>query len=197
MLKLLGGTVQVDVFEGIFSFDDDDSYREQLARIMAESVNPPKKALGHDVRSRSKLRASLRRQFLQLGLLAERPDEINDHKVVTRYPIEATQGLFADFALKNSVMHVTATVDFTMSQSAYTAKKYEAQAKCLVLKAASEICGADTKKYAVVAGGGKNTDAALNLLSANAQIFRFESASDMTTYLDTIQTAALGRQPLH
>lgn len=90
------------------------------------------------------------------------------------------------------------TVDFTMAEESFTAKKYEAQAKCLVLKAALEICGADTQRYVIVAGGGnKLATAAINLLEANAQIFDFGSSVDMQKYLAIIQTAAHGFAPLH
>jgi hypothetical protein len=197
MMKLMGSFFHLDPFEGVFAFSDREEYLEQMNRIMSESVNPPKKIVQGIKRERSKLRASLKKQFSSLGILASDPSDINDHKIVQRYPIEAKQGLYADFALKNSVMHVTETVDFTMSQQAYTAKKYEAQAKCLVLKAASEICGASTKKYVIVAGGGRNSESALNLLKANAEVYQFEDPRRMSEYLEKIQTAALGRSPLH
>ena len=129
-------------------------------------------------------------------MLGETAEDIFSHKIVPRYPIQEDQGLYAEFALRNSVMHVTETIDFTMSTGAYTAKKYEAQAKCLVLKAAIELCGADTKNYVVVAGAKiKNAESALRLLSANAEIYHFERSADMTRYIDTISQAANGCSP--
>lgn len=198
-MQSMRGIVQIDEFEGRFAFTDDESYNEQLDQIMAESVNAPPKIIdAGQKRERSRLKANLRRQFSSLGVLGESLEDIDSHKVVTRFPIQADQGLFAEFALKNSVMHVTETVDFTMSAGAYTAKKYEAQAKCLVLKAATEVCGAGTKKHVVVAGArNKNSESALRLLSANAEIYQFEDSADMTRYIDTISTAARGYPTLN
>lgn len=199
LINLMGGSVQVDSFEGRFAFEDEASYNDQLNRIMAESVVAPSKLIDSGAkRDRSQLKANLKRQFTRLGVFGENSDDINSHKVIARYPIQADQGLFADFALKNSVMHVTETIDFTMATSAYTAKRYEAQAKCLVLKAASDICGPDTRKYVVVAGGNtRNAESALRLLSANAEMFQFENAIDMTRYIDTINSAANGHPTLN
>ncbi|RJG03942.1 hypothetical protein [Noviherbaspirillum sedimenti] len=198
-MQSMRGIVQIDQFEGRFAFDDEPSYNDQLNRIMTESVNAPPKIIAvHQKRERSQLRANLKKQFASLGVLGQTFEDIHNHKVVARYPIQADQGLFAEFALKNSVMHVTETIDFTLSISAYTAKKYEAQAKCLVLKAATEICGANTKKHVVVAGGKtKNTESALRLLMANAELYQFEDSSDMTRYIDTISKAAHGYPTLN
>lgn len=199
LMLSMGGAVQLDSFEGRFAYEDEQSYIDQLNRIMVESVVAPQKLVVVDSRrDRSQLKAHLKKQFARLGVLGGSADDIDQHKVVARYPIQAEQGLFADFALKNSVMHVTETIDFTMSAAAYTAKRYEAQAKCLVLKAASDICGPGTRKYVVLAGGRtKNAESALRLLSANAELYQFENSADMTRYIDTINSAAHGHPTLN
>jgi len=198
VVKLIGSALQVDQFIGRFNWASSAEIVDQLHRIMSESVDPPERTKSLEKKNHSLLRSRLKQQFLSLGLLGKTVSDINDHKVVSRYPIEASQGLFADFALKNSVMHITATLDFTTSEQAYTAKKYETQAKCLVLKAAEEICGPKTKKYVIVAGADKkNSNSALNLLRANAKVYDFEDTSNMAEYLEAIQRAALGRSPLH
>jgi predicted acetyltransferase len=199
-LNSIPGMVRMDKFEGYFAYASEEDHTAQIAAIFSESVDAPARHAKKNMSSRmaSPLRASLRRQFDQLGLLGISQDQIHEHKVIHRYPINEQQGLFADFALKNSRMHVTATVDFTMAEESFTAKKYEAQAKCLVLKASLEICGADTQRYVIVAGGrNKQATAAINLLEANAQIFDFGSSVDMQKYLSIIQTAAHGFAPLH
>lgn len=199
IMKLIGTSLQLDKFEGRFAYEDELSKSIQINRIMAESVNAPEVFRTYEKRQRSELRFNLKKQFDQLGILAKDISGIDEHKVVPQYPIEASQGLYADFALKNSFMHVTATVDFTMSEQAFTAKKYETQAKCLVLKAAEEICGTNkTRKYVIVAGSDRrNSQAALNLLRANATVYRFEDSNDMAEYLNVIQSAAFGSPPLH
>lgn len=201
-LNSIPGMVRMDQFEGYFAYASAEDRTAQIEVIFSESVDAPARHAKTNVPSRMPspppLRASLRRQFSQLGLLGISQDQIHEHKVIHRYPINEQQGLFADFALKNSRMHVTATVDFTMADESFTAKKYEAQAKCLVLKASLDICGADTQRYVIVAGGGnKQAAAAINLLEANAQVFDFGSSVDMQKYLSIIQTAAHGFAPLH
>ena len=191
-LSTMQGAITVDPFEGGFAYETEVEYNEQIQQIFAESVDAPAARSMRRERGveRSRLRFKLKKHFEERGLLGTAGD-IDKHKVVPKFPIQPDQGLYAEFALKNAVMHITETVDFTTSVGAYTAKKYEAQAKCLILKAATEECGADTKKYVIINGGAeRNAKRALSLLSANAQLFHIESASDMATYTEAIETAA-------
>ena len=198
IMRMLGTSVQLSAFKGDFGYSDEYEYKGQLDKIMDESVDVPKKpAELLRRRAQSKLRTSLRKQFESMGILGKDSSDV-DHKVAQKYPIQEDQGLYADFAMKNTFMHVTSTVDFTLSEQSFTAKKYETQAKCLVLRAAEEKFGRDTRKFVVVAGGyEKNARAAINLLQANANVFRFENAKEMAVYLGIIEDAAQGNRPLN
>lgn len=184
-------------FEGFFAYDSAAQLDAQLQAVMRESVLPPKDAPAqarpaqtvHKVRPHT--RARLRRQFEAMGIMARSAGEIDAHKVVRNYPISAQHGLTAEFALRNAVMHVTETVDFEVADDSVRGKTFEAQAKCLVLRAARDAFGAGTECYIVVSGGGAAHAArSVDLLSTAGRLFAAENHADMAEYLDRIARAA-------
>lgn len=192
-LNTMTGSIQIDEFEGNFAYENEDHRIKQITAIFAESINPKNKQSKSKQTNASPIhiRATLKSQFEHMGLLGKSEIDIDNHKVIPRYPVNINQGLYADFALKNSVMHITETIDFGVSDESFTAKKYEAQAKCLILKAGKELFGDNTKRYVVLAGSSKtNASAYVNLLSANADLYVWESAEDMKSYFHKIQNAA-------
>lgn len=189
-------TLALHEFEGFFAYDSQAQFGAQLRAIMQESVLPPAVQSGDAVVSavhkvRPHTRARLRRQFETMGILARHAGEIGEHKVVRNYPVSLRHGLTAEFALKNAAMHITETVDFEVGDDSVRGKTFEAQAKCLVLRAAREAFGQATQCYVVVSGGAAAHAArSVDLLSSAGRLFAAESADDMAAYLDIIARAA-------
>jgi len=99
--------------------------------------------------------------------------------------------LFAAFALKNGVMHITETVDFDVSAGSQRQKSIEAQAKTLILSAAKDVLGIDTKNYVVISGSNRvAARTSINLLQDHAEIYALESTQDMDSYFDRLSVAA-------
>jgi len=186
--------IQLDEFEGSFVFDSEAEFNQHMQAIMEESVLPR----GHDSRhelvrkkARPRLRAQLRRQFERMNIFGKTAEAINDHKIVSQYPISAKHGLYAEFALKNSVMNITETIDFDVVDELMRNKTFEAQAKCLVMRAAVESFGDNTKRHIVVSGGGSDrASRSIDLLSTVGEIYALENASDMQAYFNLIEQTA-------
>lgn len=195
LLANMRSALSVDTFEGVFSFDSLPDFQAHLTAITSESISMPEaQELDRPVRekpARALVRTRLRRHFHNMGILASSGDKNADHRVVPNYLLSAKHGLKAEFALKNSVWHITETVDFDVASESVRNKTFEAQAKCLVLRAAKEILGPKTQRYIVV-HGSESAHAAnsVDLLSTAGKLVMTENDDDMTTYLNTIAHAA-------
>jgi hypothetical protein len=196
LLSRTRGALELHEFEGAFAYTDLADFEAQVNAIMRESVLPPEAAAAprarvHRVRPHT--RARLRRQFESMGILARHADEISDHKVVRNFPVSLEHGLTAEFALRNSVMHITETVDFDVADTSVRGKTFEAQAKCLIMRAARDAFGSDTQCYVIVSGGGAAHAArSVDLLSTAGRLFSADDKADMTEYLDRMSRAAGG-----
>jgi hypothetical protein len=183
-------------FEGVFSYSDSAEFSLHLREILNESVIPfviaPDVAVEKTAKIvRPRTRARLRKQFETMGILANKAEGIDDHKVVHNFPVSLKHGLKAEFALKNSVMHITETIDFDVSEDSVRAKTFEAQAKCLVLHAARDEFGDATKRHIVVSGSAvAHAARTVDLLSTVGDLYATENSSEMDTYISIIARAA-------
>lgn len=179
-------------FVGVFSFDSQDEYHDQVRAVLGESVNPPTLASANAApitRRRNVVRRKLRDHFRARGLWSRNDEDIDKHRVVEHFPISAAYGLIADFALKNGVMHITETIDFQVQS--LTGKRIEAQAKTLVLTEAVKVFGAGTRRYVVAAGTSQSEiQSSVALLRENAEVFALESSEEMTRYVDRMASVA-------
>lgn len=186
--------VSVHEFEGVFVYETDEQFAVQVNAIMCESVLPitvPIAASPNNKQEKTRIRVRLRRQFEKVGIFSKETDGINDHKVVENYPVSLEQGLNAEFALKNSVMHLTETLDFGVKDEAMRNKNWEAQAKCLTLRVALETFGNDTQRHIILAGSSiEHAARSVNLLSTAGTLYMLESSVDMANYFDKIESAA-------
>lgn len=185
----------VDHFVGAFTFETPSEYQDQVRSILGESVNPLSLSAGNAApitRRRNVVRRKLRDHFRARGLWSRNDQDIERHRVVEHFPISAVHGVIADFALKNSVMHITETIDFGIQS--LRGKRLEAQAKTFVLTEAVKVFGANTRRYVVAAGTSQEeVQSSVALLREHAQVFALESADDMTVYVDQIASAALAQ----
>jgi hypothetical protein len=178
-------------YVGQFAAEDSDEYERKVSDLMRFLVLPPNahKTLVKAQPKVNRLRTRLKDRFRAQGLLAKTVDEIGEHKVVERFPINAEQGLYAEFALRNGVMNITETVDFTVHRM--PRKVLEAQAKTLILSEAAKQFGANTKRNVIVSGSYLREAApSINLLSDHADLFEIRSEEDMSRYFDMIERAA-------
>jgi hypothetical protein len=195
-LASLRSALALHEFEGLFSYQHEAQFAQQVKAILDESVLPgvarPAEAATNTAKVvRPRTRARLRRQFETMGIMASHADEIAQHKVVYNYPVSARHGLNAEFALQDTVMHITETIDFDVNDESVRAKTYEAQAKCLVLQASMGAFGSQTRRHIVVSGSGAAHAArTIDLLSTVGDLYATENANDMGNYIAIIAKAA-------
>lgn len=169
-------------------------YEAELAALMADLVVPP--AMPSRPKSEPRLVTTLKRHFESAKLLGSEPEDINRHRVVSRFPIDASANLYADFALKNGKLRVTETLDFRIKNliDRRGEKFKQAAVKAVTLNTASRIHeGVPSVVYAV---GKCDRDReliqpSLNLLSSYAErLYDANSKQDMAAYMDMMQAAA-------
>lgn len=191
-----GSPLALHDFEGSFAFQDAADFTRQMAAVMSESVLPvkslpakPPQAARMVVPQRT--RARLHRQFTTMGIMGKSAGDIASHLVVRNYPVSLKHGLTAEFALKNSVMHITETVDFDVADESVRGKTYEAQAKCLVMREALDSFGRKTECHVVISGGSaEHASRSVDLLSSVARLYAVENSEDMSEYFERMARAA-------
>jgi hypothetical protein len=119
-------------------------------------------------------------------------DDIDNHLVVPNYEIDDQQGLVADFALQNSVMHVTQTIEFNSTD--VRQKRQQSALNALTLDSAKQVYGDDTKKYVVYSiakDKDESIEKSLFLLKGHADyLINMKDKNDFNDYIDMIRTAA-------
>lgn len=125
----------------------------------------------------------MKSSFKKYGWLGEKPEDIEDHKVVTHYPVVADEDLSAEFAMKNGRSHLVETVDFRSGVA--SAKRMEARGKVLVFDAAKEQDTETQCTVVVAAQYYADIKASMNLLNRYAdRVAVFESATGMQSLLN-------------
>jgi hypothetical protein len=189
-------------FEGLFTYLNEQDFQKQIIGIMGESVMPiamPSDSELKIKRTRPHIRAKLKSHFKMLGIYSTRSEDINDHKVVSNYPVVLQYGLYAEFAAKNGVMSFTETIDFNVADDGVRSRIFEAQAKYAVLRAAVDMHGADTKRHIIVNGASApNASRSIELLSTVGELHDLSSHAAMAEYFASIErSTGLAGQQLH
>ena len=87
---------------GSLSAQDDDDYERQLGQILSTLVSvPPRKVTE---RGTTRINTEIARLLKTAKVLAAEGEGVENKKVVRDYEIDASEGLRADFALKNGVI---------------------------------------------------------------------------------------------
>lgn len=135
---------------GWLSANDEADYEAQVKQILSSLVGLPERerAASKSTRINTEIASLLR----TANVLARPGEGIEHRKVVRDYVIDASEGLRADFALKNGVIHVVATLDLRRQ----SADLGDAALKSVVLDKASRLHSPERVKtigaYAVEPG---------------------------------------------
>jgi hypothetical protein len=181
------GIVSVSTL-GRFETTSEGSYERAVSRLMRTLVNPvtvPRQPYG------TRLKTALRTKFKKSKLLGDTSSAIAEHLVVEDYPIDETEGLYADFALKNSAYHITETADFRAASTPQVGLLRAASLAAIKLDKAKQSFGNSTKRYVVYAARRGAPSQPVNLLGDYSDhIFHMDSRQDMASYFEIIATAA-------
>lgn len=93
--------------------DNIRDYELRLNEILDELVvrHRPRKKTGA-----TRINTEITKEFRRVKILAGREESIDDHKVVRNFVVSQEEDLVADFALKNGVYHITATLDLRLAR---------------------------------------------------------------------------------
>jgi hypothetical protein len=118
-VRAIGAFGPINLSEtGTFVCDNKQEYEARIAAIF-ESVIDPEPAPKTLRSKRSRLLTELKRALRFERVLARRDENLKSHRIVADF--ELAEGLVADLALKNGVMHIVETVD--VSSEAATPRK--------------------------------------------------------------------------
>lgn len=178
---------------GWFTLETLDEYDRYIEKLVVDFIKPRVK-ISRRIDNRAKLSISIRNTLKKQGILGVEVEDINKHLVVQKFPIDPSENLFADFALKNGVFRITETVDFRSESKGNTDKNREAAFAAITLDKATKILGTDTIKYVIYAASAKtekSIEPQLNLLSDYAsKVLNFLSKEDYAIYIDELMSAA-------
>lgn len=167
---------------GFFVYASSDEYDRQVQWLLQTAAEPRSAQPRKMHQPKSRLFVELKTTFKGYGWLGEKAEDIEDHKVVTRYPVVAAEDLSAEFAMKNGRLHLLETVDFR--SGAGSAKRMEARGKALVFDAAKGLDTETQCTVVVAAQDYSDIKASMNLLHRYAdRVAVFESATDMQSLL--------------
>lgn len=141
--KLLEQAIVVSA-PGWFSIEAPAQYESRVRDILKTLVDRPK---GESAPRTTRINTEIAREFKRSNVLAGPDEGVADRKVVRDFVISKGEKLTADFAVKNGVYHVVATLDLRRA----TVDLSDACLKAIVLDKASKVYKNDVKTIAVYA----------------------------------------------
>jgi hypothetical protein len=97
---------------GRFSIDDASGYQDRIEQIQKALITRPRK---QSASKSTRINTEISNAFRKSKILAEKGENIEQHRVVRDFCISQEEELRADFALKNGIYHITATLDLRLS----------------------------------------------------------------------------------
>ncbi|OZN49394.1 DUF3037 domain-containing protein [Gallibacterium anatis] len=98
---------------GYFQIETEEQYKYKVADMLTRFVEPPLQIRNSKPRN-SRIITQVKNLFSQYdNLISDDVADISNHKLILNYPIEDAKGLRADMLLKNSIYHLTETIEFS------------------------------------------------------------------------------------
>jgi hypothetical protein len=129
---------------GWLSVSDEADYEEKIDQILASLVALPRRERQE---TKSRINTEITREFSRAKIMAPLEEGIEGGKVVRDFSIDPREGLSADFALQNGVLHVASTLDLRKQ----SANLSEAALKSIVLDKAERKYPGRVRKIGVYA----------------------------------------------
>lgn len=171
----------------------EESYEDAVMGILRDLVEPPPQPRQRSGESR--VQTKLKEMFRKAKILGEDHKDIHRHRVVPHFPIDASSGMLADFALKNGQMHITQVIDFRVKpEQLKAAKRGEVGLKAMGLVTASKVYKGGLVPMVVYSANASTIDLAqpsLNLLHQHAEhVFDLDNTNDAAAYMQRMKLAA-------
>lgn len=176
--------------DGLITYHSESEYERKVHMMMQSIVEPDKKKDKQRTIAQTKLIADIKMTFDYYGWLGNNKQDINNHMVVHKYPLDDALDMTADFALMNGKLNVIEVLDLRSGLSA--PKRNEVRSKALIYDFAKGLDSKGATGYSVIAGAHDNPEAKpyIGLLERYAEdVFHYESAEDMNLFMNKISKA--------
>jgi hypothetical protein len=175
---------------GFFTLSNLTHYETKVQQLMDRFINPIKRKSSG---SRTRISTNLKDEFRNKGILGKSTDDLTEHKVISNFPISKSEGLNADFVLKNGIYHVTETLDLRTEN--IRVKHGESALKAITISKAKQLFSGELKSTVVYAVENISQETSakhhLNLLKNEADLmFNLCSKDDMAEYFDYMLATA-------
>jgi hypothetical protein len=183
-LQFVGGAVKCDTALGQIEVPSSESYDAAVEALLARFVAWPDRTVTRVAEesepTRSKLNVQLRTWFRKSKVFSNKTADIANGKVVSGYPVDAEDDLFADFALKNGAIHIIETLDLRGVEKVTRASQGQVGLKAILFDQAKRRLTPESRCIAVTAADEyTKMKAAVRLLSRYAHdAYAVESAED-------------------
>jgi hypothetical protein len=159
---------------------------------MERFVEPPKrgKRRRQTGERTSRLNADVRRWLRSAHLFSTNVADISRRRVVANYPIQASAGLFAEFALQNGTIHVMETLDFRGVDKLSKFRVGDTAYKSVLLDQAKEA-SPEGRRFALIAANDyEAVRPAINMIREYADdVIAYESVQDRRRLADFLASA--------
>lgn len=194
-LKMLGTGIFTSGLSA-FSIENISNYEKTVSGLFHQLVSPysPREPR----RPNSRLFTKLKNEFKALDILAKELSDIEQHKVVPSYLIDANTGLEADFMLKNGKFHMTEVVDFNVED--VQRKFRETSLKTMTFITGKRVIESNMGCYFLYSASTSKEQeiiSHLNLAEANCdKMFNIESSSEKADYYQMLSDLIGNELPL-
>ncbi|MES2189137.1 MAG: DUF3037 domain-containing protein [Pseudomonadota bacterium] len=153
-LSAINGPITVDDASGLVTGSSDEECMRLIQGLLHRLVDTPLRTLKavreNDTRPKSKLNAQLRGWFRTAQVFSPKVTDLSNGKIVSGYPIVASDDLYADFAWRNGSVHVLEAMDLRGVEKITKALRGEAGWKAILLDQARKTLSEDSKRIAVI-----------------------------------------------
>jgi len=148
------GAISADEELGHIAVDSIEEIIPGIESLLERYVHVPERTVVPSPRSSkpgSKLHVQLRSWFRSTRVYSSKISDLSKGRVVPGYPIDVSDDLYADFALKNGAIHIIETLDLRGIERVTKGVRGEAGLTAIVLDQARRNLSVDSKRIAVTA----------------------------------------------
>ena len=139
-------------FINVSSLDDATAKIEDLLeRLVLMPARRLMSSAAGRIQSHPRLHTQLRSWFRTSRIFSSRTDDLSNGLIVSRFPINVQDDLYADFALKGRVVHVIETFDFRGTARITKSTRGEVGFKAVMLDSARRSLSTESMRIAVTA----------------------------------------------
>jgi hypothetical protein len=196
------GAISADNSYGHIQGESDEEIIANIADLIERYVQVPTRTIpikNRELRKdRGKLHLQLKNWFKSSKIYSPRVSDLSKGKIVSSYPIDVSDDLYADFALKNGAVHIIESLDLRGVDRVTKSVRGEVGLTAVLLDQARLQLSPESKRIAVTAADDYSVvRAAVHLVGRYAdEVLALESAEDRRRLADFIGESLNPNQPI-